>query len=196
MTAGGAGSSAGGGAVEGLGGGGVEAGVGVEATGGGGGVAVGRAVGVAGAVSRVGGLVILGRVRGGRVGEFGREFGREGTYSVKVAIRAELEGGGALAVDEEELGGAAAVADSEGGWAGAAVVDEAVDDVAVAGPTGAGSTGGITGGAGATSVGPEEIDVLAVPPGGNMPAGAVEEGDSSSAVQSSSPGQECSCFQE
>lgn len=37
---------------------------------------------------------------------------RGGTHSVKVAIRAELEGGGALAADEEELGGAAAVADS------------------------------------------------------------------------------------
>lgn len=33
---------------------------------------------------------------------------------MKVAIRAELEGGGALAADEEELGGAEAVADSLG----------------------------------------------------------------------------------
>lgn len=46
------------------------------------------------------------------------------------------------------------------------------------------------------AVGPEETDVGAVGPGGDKPAGEVEEGDSSSAVQSSSPSQECSCFQE
>ena len=76
----------------------------------------------------------------------GRRVERGGTYSVKVAIRAELEGGGALAADEEELGGAAAVADSVGGWTGGAAedgVEDAGDDAAVAGPTGAGSTGGM-----------------------------------------------------
>lgn len=76
--------------------------------------------------------------------QFGEPLSSPEPYSVNVAIRAELEGGGALAADEEELGGAAAVADSEGAWAGAAVVDEAVDDAAVAGPTGAGSTGETT----------------------------------------------------
>ena len=123
----------------------------------------------------------------------GCEIGIErGTYSVKVAIREEAEGGAALAADEE-LGGAAAVADSEGDWTEAAVED---DDAAVAGPTGAGSTGWTADEEGATAVGPEETDVEVVVPDEDKPAGGVEEGDSSSAVQSSSPSQECSCFQE
>ena len=120
---------------------------------------------------------------------------RGGTHSVKVAIRAELEGGGALAADEEELGGAAAVADSVSDWTGAVVGDEAgvaEDDVAVAGPTGAGSTGGtIAVEVGATDVGASYPPAAVV----GKPAGEVEEGDSSSAVQSSSPSQEW-CFQD
>ena len=114
---------------------------------------------------------------------------------MKVAIKAELEGGVALAADEE-LGGAAAVADEVADWTGGVVEDEAgvaEDDVAVAGPTGAGSTGGtedcgemIAVEFGGTDVG------ASYPPGAvvDKPAGEVEEGDSSSAVQSSSPSQE------
>ena len=74
----------------------------------------------------------------------GRGWREEGTYSVKVAIRAELDGGGALAADEE-LGGAAAVVDEVAAWTGGAVEDEAGVagvDTPVAGPTGAASTGG------------------------------------------------------
>lgn len=114
---------------------------------------------------------------------------------MKVAIRAEPEGGGALAADEEELGGAAAVADSVSDWTGAEVGGEAgvaEDDAAVAGPTGAGSTGAtIAVEVGATDVG------ASYPPGAvvDKPAGEVEVGDSSSAVQSSSPSQEW-CLQE
>lgn len=97
-----------------MGGGGVEAGVGVKAAGGGGGVAVWGAIGVAGSVS--GGLSVSDLEEGSGSRGFGDEswIERGRTYSVKVAIRAELEGGGALAADEEELGGAAALADSTG----------------------------------------------------------------------------------
>ena len=79
----------------------------------------------------------------GLVSWIGRWWGK-GTYSVKVAIKAELEGGGALAADEE-LGGAAAVADEVAASTGGAVDNEAGvagDDTPVAGPTGAGSAGG------------------------------------------------------